>query len=59
MAYLQEKRRKQHASPVKEISSLLIGVIGTRVRTPAVTRSSLTGNQVAARAQALQSVFRS
>src|SRR5215211_8698704 len=51
------QRVKVSASPVMQISSLLIGVVRTRVRMPPVTTSSMTGNQVAARAQSLQRVF--
>jgi hypothetical protein len=40
-----------------QISSLLIGVVYSELRTPPVTTSLLTGNQVPARAQSHQSVF--
>src|SRR5215211_5256358 len=50
-------RMRRNASPVRQKSSLLIGVGRSERRTPPVTTSLLTGNQVAARAQAHHSVF--
>ncbi len=45
------------ASPVMQISSLLIGVMHSTLHTPPVTTSSMTGDQVAPRARWRHSLF--